>query len=75
MRRIEITNEKLSYINFLNRVKPFIKLSYFCNQVGINQATLSKLLSDSKFYTVISEDNLSKLCSVIVETCDNVMWI
>lgn len=75
MQRIDITDAKKDYIRFLLECKPFIKLNYFCNLVNINQATLSKMLSNELYYNMISENKLSELCSVIVEKCDSVMWL
>lgn len=72
VKRNPVTNEKLCYINELNRIKPFIKLSYFCDMIGLNQATLSRCISDSAYYHMVSEGKLSELLLVIISHCESV---
>lgn len=60
-----VDDSRVYYYDLLNKLKPLIKLNYFCKKVGINQAILSKAMSDKAFYNFISEEKLSRLISCI----------
>ena len=58
---------KNEYRSFFAECMPFLKLKYFCNQVGLSNATLSMFMRGNQFDYMISLDKLNDLYSAI--TC------
>lgn len=60
-------------IEELKKLKPIIKLNYFCKRNNIPQATLSKVLSNDAFKHNISYERLNRLYYDIVTTLEDII--
>lgn len=59
---------KSDFRTWLIYIKPFIKINYFCKQLGINQSQVAMFMKGSDFDYQISIDNLYRLYNLINDT-------
>lgn len=55
------------YRDFLNQIKPVIKLNFFARLVGINSGSLSMFMKGPEYDHVISEEKLGEMQQLICE--------
>lgn len=56
------------YRDFLNQIKPIIKINFFAKLVGINSGSLSMFMKGPEYNHEVSEEKLGELERLICES-------